>query len=77
MTTAEIASTLRSLVGALQVTPDRQASDEAHRLIDRLGLKHPLTMPAAIRIVSEETTLGQLKLIKDTAERMVWMLERK
>jgi hypothetical protein len=44
---------------------------EAERLIARLGLRHPMTMPAAMRLVCEETSGGRLDEIEATARELV------
>ena len=79
MTNAELSQCVKRLIASISAFPDvtRRAPYEADRLIFRLNLKHPITLPAAMRIVSENTTLGELKLIVATADRLVNVLAEK
>ena len=48
----------------------KHAEDEANRLISENGLIHPMTLPAALRVVSSHG-IGQLTLMEAIAKRMV------
>lgn len=48
----------------------KHAQDEAERLIQENGLSHPMTLPAALRVVSSHG-IGQFTLMEAIAKRMV------
>ena len=48
----------------------KHAEDEADRIIAENGLVHPVTMPAALRIISG-TGIAQLSLMTAIAEKIV------
>ena len=77
MTNAELAQRIDKAIATLSAFPeiDRQAKDEAERLIYWLSLQHPVTFAAALRIVSENTTIAELKLVTATANWLVSSLK--
>jgi hypothetical protein len=52
----------------------KHAEDEADRLIAQNGLVHPMTLPAAMRVVSSHG-IGQLTLMEAIAKHMVEKLK--
>ena len=79
MTNAELSQCINRLIASISAFPDvtRHAKEEADRLIFRLNLQHPITLPAAMRIVSENTALAELKLVVATANHLVNVLGAK
>jgi len=70
---------LRGLIAgmppALDVPVDHDA--EAVRLVVRLGLKHPMTLPAALKVVATEMPHGRWREIERTARALHAMLQRR
>jgi hypothetical protein len=48
----------------------KHVADEAERLIQENGLSHPMTLPAALRVVSSHG-IGQFSLMEAIAKHMV------
>ena len=73
MTNEELAHGLDLLIAAIRPrapTLADQAQEEADRLIFRLGLTHPVTLPAAMRMICEHTAIADTQLIEATAKAM-------
>lgn len=70
---------LRGLIAnmppAFDVSVD--AEQEALRLIVRLGLVHPMTLPAALKLVATEMPHGRLPEIERTARALHALLQRR
>lgn len=73
MANEELSHSLDLLIAAIKSSPPtlaEQAQEEADRLIFRLGLTHPVTLPAAMRMICEHTAIADTKLIEATAKAM-------
>ena len=46
------------------------ANEEALRIMVRLGLAHPMTLPAALKVVASEMRHGRLQEIEATARAL-------
>lgn len=79
MTDKSERAALRGLIAgmppALDVPVDHDA--EAVRLVVRLGLKHPMTLPAALKVVATEMPHGRWREIERTARALHAMLQRR
>lgn len=70
---------LRDLISHMPPAIDipAHAEEEALRLIVRLGLKHPMTLPAALKVVAAETPHGRWREIERTAKALHVMLQKR
>lgn len=75
-TTAEMKRSITELIAKVSAYPDirARAQSEAERLIFRLALTHPITHAAAMRIVSENSSVAEFKLLAATADQLVTKL---
>jgi hypothetical protein len=71
-------SALMSLIANLppEVDTPRHAEEEALRLIVRLGLSHPMTLSAALKLVATEMPHGRLGEIERTARALYALLQK-
>lgn len=53
------------------------AEEEALRIMVRLGLTHPVTLPAAVKIVASEMRHGRMREIEATARALHSKLSRR
>lgn len=53
------------------------ASQEALRIMVRLGLTHPMTLPAALKVVASEMRHGRMQEIEATARALHAKLARR
>jgi hypothetical protein len=69
---------LRGLIANLP-PPDLPVDHEAEalRLVVRLGLKHPMTLAAAMKLVAAEMPHGRVAEIERTARSLYAMLQRR
>jgi len=70
---------LRDLITHMPPSIDAvaHAEEEALRLMVRLGLKHPMTLAAALKIVATEMPHGRLAEIERTARALHAMLQKR
>ena len=63
---------LKRLIGGLASATDVQADEEADRLIADLALSHPMTLRAALCLVSDNRPgIGNFRLMRAIAQRLV------
>ena len=67
-----ITSELKRLIAKLPTNLDMQADEEADRLIADLALSHPMTLRAALCLVSDNRPgIGNFRLMRAIAQRLV------
>jgi hypothetical protein len=69
---AELSHALRSLIAETspQLHLRELADDESTRLIVRLGLRHPMTLSAALKVVASEMPHGRFDEIEPVARAL-------
>ena len=71
-TDPNIANELKRLIAKLPTDFDVQADEEADRLIADLALVHPMTLRAALCLVSDNRPgIGNFRLMRAIAQRLV------
>ena len=70
---------LRGLIAGMPPAIDlaAMAEEDALRLVVRLGLKHPMTLPAALKVVATEMPHGRWREIERTARALHAMLQKR
>jgi hypothetical protein len=78
-TTADVERSVTRVLASISAYPDikARAEMEAKRLIFRLDLRHPVSIPAALRIVSENTAIAEFKLLTAIAHEVVTQLVKR
>jgi len=72
MTNTESAAAMRSLIASMSRPIDERqmANEESFRMIVRLGLCHPMTLSAALKLVASEMPHGRISEIEQTARAL-------
>jgi hypothetical protein len=70
---------LRHLIATMPpaIEAPLDAEEEALRLIVRLGLKHPMTLAAALKLVATEMPHGRVAELERMARALHGMLQRR
>lgn len=78
-TTADVERSITRVIASISAYPDikARAEMEAKRLIFRLDLRHPVSIAAALRIVSENTAIAEFKLLTAIADQVVSQLGKR